>query len=156
MRRNQFTGAAVLLTTMLRDDLATLGCGLPGLSPGLPRERHVGGTLRNARIVVPVAIPRPANARVQHLAIAPHLLKARTIDAPHIAILRRQRPSIRNIRQPAPRERQFHRPAAVGIGPAIDHAIHVDRGAQSRKVPVQEPPALAARVNVPTTPASTM
>jgi len=39
-------------------------------------------------------------------------------------------------------------PAAVGIGPAVHHAIHIDGRLQRRKVPVQEPPAFAARVNV--------
>src|ERR1019366_8217945 len=54
----------------------------PPLSHRLRRERHVREHLRNVRIVVPVAIPRPAGARVEHFAIASQLLKARTIDAP--------------------------------------------------------------------------
>src|SRR5260370_24390845 len=81
------------------------------LSHCLPRERHVGERLRNVRIVVPVAIPRPADAGVQHFAIAPQFLEARTIDSPDVAILRRHMPYIRKARQPPPRTRPPQRPA---------------------------------------------
>ena len=58
------------------------------------RERNIGKYLGDVRIVMPVAIPRPARARVERLTVAPDFLEARTIDPPHVAIPRRQeRPS---------------------------------------------------------------
>src|ERR1017187_9048272 len=82
----------VLIPELLRA-LDILGPGQAGrigvrwtLSHRLPRERLVGEHLRNVRIVMPVPIPRPARARVQHFPIPAQLLKTRTIDAPHIEI----------------------------------------------------------------------
>ncbi len=61
-------------------------------------------------------------------------VEAGEIHAPHVAVFRRQRAAIG--REPfhvLPRQREFHRPAAVAICIIVDRAVNVDGGSQARK-----------------------
>src|ERR1017187_9920488 len=53
------------------------------------RKGHIGENFRDVRIVVAVAVPRPAGAWVQHFAVPSDLLEARAVDAPDVAVLGR-------------------------------------------------------------------
>ena len=53
-------------------------------------ERHVRKYFGDVRIVMAVAIPRPADAGIEHLAVFADLLKAAAIDTPDITVVRRQ------------------------------------------------------------------
>ena len=110
-------------------------------------ERHVREDLRDVRIVMTVAVPRPPDTRIQHFSVRTEFLEARTIDPPDIAILRRQ-----------------GRPSAISPGRSTGTPVRVQpRSVFVRllttpstctavrnpgKVPIQESPSLAARMYV--------
>ena len=93
-----------------------------------------------------VAVPGPAGARIQDLAIPPDFFETGTIDAPHIAVPRRQRAAIGKQLEPGPWESQFHRPSAVYIAALIQSAFDVYGMAHARKIPVEKSPPLTSRM----------
>src|SRR5215831_3608309 len=100
------------------------------------------------RVVVPVLVPRPSDARVQHLAIPAQLLEARAVDAPNVAIFRRKRAAVRDVDQPAPGKRKLHRPPTICVGPAVDHSIDMHRSAQPWVIPIEKAPPLSPWMHV--------
>src|ERR1039458_2371226 len=86
-------------------------------------ETHVREGLRNMRVHVAVTVPGPAGAELQRLAVAAKLLKARAIDAPHVALVRRQRASIGQPFQTGPRKRDLGRPTAIDVPAVIECAV---------------------------------
>src|SRR5579884_3487048 len=53
-------------------------------------KMHAGKHFRNMRIVVAMSVPGPARADLQPLPLFVHLLEARAVYSPHVAILGRQ------------------------------------------------------------------
>src|SRR5579862_7409141 len=106
-------------------------------------ELHVRERLRNMRVVMSVTVPGPAGAGLQLAPRAIELLEARTVDAPDVAVARRQCAPVRQPAQSFPGQRQLHRPA---------RRSYFHRVPQPRIIPIQEAPALAARMHVPAHP----
>src|SRR5271163_2342538 len=101
------------------------------------------------RIVMAMAIPGPAYAGIEHLAVLAELLKAAAVDAPDIPVVGRQCAPVAQPFQPFPREREFRGPPTIGLVAPIHYSVHLHGGAQTRVIPIQKAPALAPRVDMP-------
>src|SRR5947208_7146673 len=97
------------------------------------------------RIVMSVPVPGPPRARIEDLAIPADLFEAGTIDSPHVAVPGRKEAAIGQQSEAAPGHGYFRRPAAIDIARLVQRAIHLYGVPETRAIPIEKSPSLAAR-----------
>src|SRR5580658_9086931 len=95
-----------------------------------------------------MAIPGPAGARIQQFAIAPNLLEAAAVDAPDVAVARRERAAVAQKFEPLPWKSDLRGPAAIGSVATIYHSVDMNGGTQTLIIPIKKAPSLAPRMDV--------